>query len=514
MKLLSYLFDEDHPELRELTFFGPACTGRVVRAIEDRVRLPVQILRGAIVAHTMAYRTSEISLGARSPGKASGLASTADTFSRVADMKIQSVLTGELFEGLLSTGTFKNESRLFEALSKCTVWVASAFPIDEDIGLEVHNEIADFDPYLGYAIIDLNNPFLYNVFVEFMFHNDVIIDGSGIYIPAEEHMPKEDQEDAVQTARMYGSKFDVAAISVEDFETLLPNLEQPKEISERGELSVERISSVTKPTQRETLAQKLAEQFGNGERSKPLRFVATPPKGVPPVDIAQAKLTEYLLNFDHPKGGGKAKFFSEVLGINPEDWEYLRDQILRGWEIATLYRVGRNEWEYTHGALMKISGRNGRSAVLETGWRVAEHGPVQFVTAYPAAEVADAPAPTPSVVNRTLAGDARWSAIYELAIDAAKQAHDQITPTPMFLVGYPPEWEGKCGSATVTLSEDSAAFTRWLVDNGHAFRRRDSAVLSFHSPTQSIERSTAAAEAFASVLGVNGILCRVESRLD
>lgn len=514
MKLFSFLFDEDHPELRDLGFVGPPCTGRVVRAAEKRITEPVQLLRGGIIAHTLAYRTTEISLGEKTRREESGISVTTSTFSRAPDANIQAVLIGELYEALTLSNQIKDTDSLFKALSKCTVWAVGIYPVTEELAVKIHNDICSFAPYLGMSEIKLDEPLLYKIFIELMLHNDVIIDGAGLYIKSNDYMPAEDQEDALEIAKMNGSEFKPQALDSKRFNSILPNISTPTDVSSRGKVAIERILKVSKPSQRETLAEQLTDQFDLESDPDGLRFVARAPENGILVEIAKEKLTNYLLNPAHPKGASKAQFFSNVLAIDREDWEFLRDQIERGWEISVLYRVGRNKWGYTHGALMKVMGRNGRSAVLETGWLVSEDGPAQFVTAYPATNTADAPAATPNVVDRSLHAVARWERIFALASERAKSAHDSTVPKPMFLSGYPPVWEGACGYATVTVSNDAAEFSDWLVDGDHAIRRSNDTTISFHSATQSLDRSIASAKAFGEVLGANGILSRVDFFID
>ena len=42
--------------------------------------------------------------------------------------------------------------------------------------------------------------------------------------------------------------------------------------------------------------------------------------------LPDGKFTNYLFNADHKDGRGKAKFFTEDLGIAPDDWRYLAAQ--------------------------------------------------------------------------------------------------------------------------------------------------------------------------------------------
>lgn len=513
--MYAFLFDEDHADLREKAFVGPPCTSRVVQAIEPHIRHPMQVLRGAIVAHTHAYRTAEITLGARLDAGESSMRATSDTFSRKADMRIQAVLIGELYESLFDASRIVDRDQLLAALMKCTVWVVGATPLDDSAARQVHESLAGFGPYLGYAQIDLQNPFLFDTFVTSMFHDDLLIDGSGIYILHDPYVDQEDRDDNLAMAKDHGSSFEPVALEQEVFEKKKPPINVPDTISERGLVAIRRIGKISKPTQREILAHDIYEKFSSEKLNVPLRFVATNPDDKSPARVSEDKIRKYLLNLDHPDGGPKARFFRDVLGIIEPDWAYLHDQIVRGWKVATLYRVDRNAWSYTHGALMSVIGRNGRQVVIETGWKVSDEGPVEFVTAYPASDDRQAPAATALVVPPSLQGDDRWEHIHNLAQSEALKAHNDTIPTPMFLSGYLPEWDGKCGWAYVHVSRPSSSeFCDWLIAHAGAASEKLVTRLTFRSPTQSIDRSTAAAEAFSEVLAANGILSTVEPILD
>jgi hypothetical protein len=143
------------------------------------------------------------------------------------------------------------------------------------------------------------------------------------------------------------------------------------------------------------------------------------------------------LNGKHPKGGGKAKFFVAGLGIEPNDWRFLADQIERAMASAPIYRVDKNAWGFPYGALVLVTGRNGKPAVLETGWVIESGGPAKFVTAYPYDGDVSLPlvAPEPFVVDPNLSNDARWAAIYERAVTAGESAAQAAPPSPMIIHG-------------------------------------------------------------------------------
>ncbi len=53
--------------------------------------------------------------------------------------------------------------------------------------------------------------------------------------------------------------------------------------------------------------------------------------------VARAKIERYLLNLDHPDGGGKARFFRGY-GYTPLDWQRLAHDLV--WHGQTYAVVG------------------------------------------------------------------------------------------------------------------------------------------------------------------------------
>jgi|LakMenEpi03Aug12_release.lakeMendotaPanAssembly.Ray.scaffolds.fasta_scaffold1141111_2 hypothetical protein len=99
--------------------------------------------------------------------------------------------------------------------------------------------------------------------------------------------------------------------------------------------------------------------------------------------IPEKKLTAYLLDFQHPVGGGKAKFFLQQ-GFGPEDWLKLAEKLTKHLCENEVSKIEMN----LHGTKYIVDGLfekpDGASLNLRTAWfiRTNESVPV-FVTAYP-----------------------------------------------------------------------------------------------------------------------------------
>lgn len=98
--------------------------------------------------------------------------------------------------------------------------------------------------------------------------------------------------------------------------------------------------------------------------------------------VPPAKLTDYLLNPDHPKGGSKAVAFRDVLGYTRENAQ----------ELSAALQAGLGQWKATARAATKygrpyevrmlMTGPNGRQATVKTGWIVEADGKPRLTSAY------------------------------------------------------------------------------------------------------------------------------------
>jgi Domain of unknown function (DUF6883) len=98
--------------------------------------------------------------------------------------------------------------------------------------------------------------------------------------------------------------------------------------------------------------------------------------------IDPRKLCDYALNPEHPTGKHKARVFKAALDFDLDSWEELRDQILQRLDAAlvTAVRQHRDGLEYT--VAVSVDGRNGKTAVVITGWMYDGDRPPRLTTLY------------------------------------------------------------------------------------------------------------------------------------
>lgn len=99
--------------------------------------------------------------------------------------------------------------------------------------------------------------------------------------------------------------------------------------------------------------------------------------------VTEGKLRGYVLNSEHDVGRHKARVFTATLGLQSDDWERLRDQILEGVRTTPVSDVRRSFGGFRCTVVVRIRGRSDQERLVVTGWRVPDHGgPPHLVTAY------------------------------------------------------------------------------------------------------------------------------------
>ncbi|WP_205694240.1 DUF6883 domain-containing protein [Clostridium manihotivorum] len=97
-------------------------------------------------------------------------------------------------------------------------------------------------------------------------------------------------------------------------------------------------------------------------------IVENPLPNVENAKIDPRKLTDYALNPDHPVGGNKAKVFESALGYNKSNADELMNQVYEKLNVSesVLGKVDQYGQRYT--VDMLISGPNGNTTTVRTGW--------------------------------------------------------------------------------------------------------------------------------------------------
>jgi hypothetical protein len=513
-----FLFNSQHPLLQDEMLYGPPCTKRVVEAIEALSPMPTtRLLWGNALPEHSCYKLARFKAGGKAEiSSKSGVETRTDEYHYEPDNDLFKVIICDLAETMATPPSTAREEIILNNLANGSLWTVGASHLANEQALLVDAALKNFPPYIGMSVIDLGNPAQLEVMFESMFNKEIVLSPDGILYHAESYLDQADQDEALALVKMKGSSKPIVGLDWDQFEAALPPVTIPKELSDRGLITAQRISGKAALTHRERLARALVEVLENRRSDEPVTFQTAKEEGIPDFELDPKKFTEYLLNVSHPKGGPKAKFFLEVLGIEQNDWQFLADQIKRGVIEAPLYRLDKTKWEFSHGALISVTGRNGVTAILETGWAFTSGGPARFITAYPYDGKPTTTLEThePFIVSQSLTGDAKWLAIYERALQEGKKAAAATQPNPMVLVGYGTEWDGMCGFGWVHFPSARHPMAKWLLKNGYGSRSHPGVRVWSKAKTQSWDRNRAWADSFAAVVTANGVECFSENRVD
>src|ERR671925_90361 len=99
--------------------------------------------------------------------------------------------------------------------------------------------------------------------------------------------------------------------------------------------------------------------------------------------VDREKLLDYVLSPDHEHGRHKARVFLSALGIDRDNWAYLREQIVTGMVDAEVSEVRTGRYGLRYSVPILIEGLNGQTHEVITGWIVEQEGAApRLTTAY------------------------------------------------------------------------------------------------------------------------------------
>jgi len=121
----------------------------------------------------------------------------------------------------------------------------------------------------------------------------------------------------------------------------------------------------------------------DGPNKDNLAYLAEGGKNTPKTQASvDNKLTNYLLEKDHPVGGSKAEWFDKALGFNKDNSSELAKQIV--FEPSKAVETAETQHGVKYDQVISITGANGRVIDVKFGWIKNNDGVVILVTAIPA----------------------------------------------------------------------------------------------------------------------------------
>ncbi|MFM9922340.1 hypothetical protein VLK31_05060 [Variovorax sp. H27-G14] len=502
-EFVAFLFDADH------SFFAAPEESNYAHSTEQRFLEAIaksssendcaaKILRGDVLMHEIASTlqrfTRNISKGGESRTYGTNRRRLATAIGDVTDSFTEAWCTLDLID-------------LPARMGSSNIFCLSAFPISFELAKSIDELLNSFPPYLGAIQLDPGNPLHVTLFHELL---DCVFFLEGTIYTSEYSTGEGYHQFGIHPEDF----FKIKNLSYLEFQRQAPKLVIPSSFSERGFATAQRVGQVLAPTYFENIAVALERIRPEGQNHSDIDLVLIPPD-VDQLFIPIDKLLKYSLSTEHETGKHKARLFSNLLAISSAEWRYLAYQISAGLPFSKIENVRNTEHGIKHSARINVIGLNGNSLTVQTGWIIRFGTPTQMTTAYPADKSQHIPGTgiPPPWVDTSIRGDSRWKAIHTLAKIAGEQAYKECIPIPMKIEGCPIILEGKCGNSRVTL-DGRSAFARWLIKNNCASAGFRSGVHVYATGlSQSIDRSTAYAKKYASVLWLNGIETKIESNL-
>lgn len=470
----------------------------------------MRIFRGGLLLASGAQKLQAITVEKRaSPtGKTAIRASQARTLA--TDRTLHGVRIGDFVETSLERWNTFNKKRLWDFLANRATDVTVASELSPEIVKAIDAHLRSYSRYLGVFSPDFGNPLHRELLVDSLLKDAFIRNGTVFGC--------KDVSDELHVS-FYGVKQfsgrEMVPLSVDEFERSAPAFNANLPLSPRGLITRQRLERLNKLD----VHQRVMQKISHGPVASKLPFdwdLSQLPDSPDEIFVHARKLTNYLLDANG-KAPSKAKFFKVVLQIGADDWKFMLAQLVDGLAALELENVRiEDKYGIRFDARFPLTGTNGATATILTAWIVRQGERASLTTAYPLKKdcALEKSAQRPLVVLGLSPGNEKWAAIHTLANDHASSAMQEYVPRPMVVSGEV-IMDGTIGTAYVVVRDGRSGFARWARTNGvgHTHHPRGIAIEA-QRIGQSSESATVYANAYAKVLRLNEIDCKVETYMD
>lgn len=503
-----FLFNADDKSLGYI--YGETCTHEVIKALDNiNSEVVSQILIGDVRIHRICSSISEIS-------KSSNTSFNTTSYQEKVNSEVYQLVVCDFVDSLKESWHSIDINLLPLQLGNNNIYAVMLVSLEQESAHQLSQFLNTFPPYLGGAKIDTGNPIHCQILPLI---NGAFYENRTLYFFDESHF--ESLLDL--NSRKY--KSNSVKLSVEEYNKVAPREFQQTTLSVRGKQSLSKFEKKKKYSHRQRLTSIILEYLMSHSDVKDFYYSTDLMQNDNEFLCEKEKIFNYLLNINHSEGGPKAKYFIETLGISQNDWKYLSNQITDAMKDAILFRLENNQYGIKHRAIIKIKGRNGKTAFLETGWEITEGKSARLLTAYPYSKKHNynISVPKESILPLNLRKEDKCKYIYSMANSAGLDAYNNCVPTPFVLQGYAPIMDGLCGFSWVRIFDARTSFVKWLKSNNIGNKGYNSGWLitvnyeetnNSQSSFQSFEPKKAYAESFARILTNNNIDCEVINNLD
>lgn len=481
---------------------------RALRVADPDGTVETRVYRGGVLLAQLSYKTVAVKAEPAKRRKPDSPVTSQTSHTERCDRGLYATLVGDFVDSCLELWHTVDRESFWENVGRRSLDATFVPALAPDIAERMDKELRSHPLYIGAVSPDLGNLLHRYVFIEAMF-KDAFLRGGRVYIRG--GLPGTGDPSFIGADTF--SSAGVGIVPFVQFDNVAPPLVLPGALSARGLVSEMRMERRMALDVHQKVMRDLS--FSRSLRDLDREFswdLSQLPDAPEEVNVQAGKIADYLLNHDHQDNRGKAKFFAEHLGITKSDWTYLHGQLIDALGHVTYDDVRIDDYGVRFKANLPVTGKNGETATIETGWIVRPGERASFVTAYPGekdAALEERASPSP-LVSDSLKGDERWQALYDLAHAAGLEALNACVPKPL-VVENQVYMEGDCGGAVIVIEDGRSSLARWLRKNGRGRHHYKSGyAISAERIGQSAESAKTYADAFARVLRRNGIGCRSE----
>ncbi|MEW8029980.1 MAG: DUF6883 domain-containing protein [Candidatus Thiodiazotropha sp.] len=481
---------------------------RALKSADPGGTVGTRVYRGGMLLAQLSYKTVAVKAELAKRRKPDSFVTSQTSHTERSDRGLYATLVGDFVESFLERWHTVDRESFWENVGRRSLDATFVPALVPDIAVRMDKELRSHPLYIGAVSPDLGNPLHRYLFIEVMF-KDAFVSGGRVYIRG--GMPGTGDPSFIGADAF--SSAGIGVVPYDQFDNVAPPLVLSAELSARGLVSEMRMERHMALDVHQKVMRDLSFSRSLCNLDRDFEWdLSQLPDAPEEVNIQATKIADYLLNPDHKDNKGKAKFFAEHLGITKSDSTYLHGQLVDALGHVTYENVRIDDYGVRFTANLPVTGKNGETATIETGWIVRPGERASFVTAYPGEKDAalEEQARPPPLVSDSLKGDERWQALYDLAHAAGLEAMNACVPKPL-VVENQVYMEGDCGGAVVVIEDGRTSLARWLRKNGRGRRHYKSGyAISSERIGQSAESAKAYADAFARVLRRNGIACRSE----
>jgi len=282
------------------------------------------------------------------------------------DKGIYRTMVWDLADSLCGGHCSAGFDEIFDVLRKRTSECLSVSDIPKNVAEAIDKTLSTLPGYIGFYQMDPGNPIQLGAFTLGSFGG--IKEG---YVVQERSVEDEEWYDISGAKEFKPNSIKWVPYSyglgIPEFQ-----LKQTK-LSTRGQLSKDRFERKTSIDVEERVFRAINQARWTDSKRTSYEFSTVENS----TDILQAilpegKFTKYLFDTDHEDGRGKAKFLTETLEFEPEDWRFLAAQLYEGLLLSEPIDLEIRKWGSGYGAkfdnLVKVTSRTGKIGILRTGW--------------------------------------------------------------------------------------------------------------------------------------------------